>query len=113
MDDTATSTVDDLLAWSDAVFRAQQVGGVDLSSMVDIGPGGYGLGVIGVGPDGDCVFDGCPPDAAFDRWALNGDFPGASTRVLFDPATDTTLVVYLNRNALDLDEALIGFLDGR
>ena len=27
----------------------------------------------------------------FERWALNGDFPGASTRVVHDPATDTLL----------------------
>lgn len=107
----AMSTVDDLLAWSDAVFRRGRVGDVDLSAMRAIGPGGYGIGVIGVGPEGDCIFDGCPPDVSFDRWALNGDFPGASTRVLYDPATDTTLVVYLNRNSLDLDPALIGFLD--
>jgi D-alanyl-D-alanine carboxypeptidase len=107
----AVATVEDLLRWSDAVFRVGRVGGVDLAAMTDIGPGGYGLGVIGVGPDGDCVFDGCPPDARFDRWALNGDFPGASTRVLHDPTTDTTLVVFLNRNALDLDDALRQFLD--
>ncbi|MCB1261432.1 MAG: beta-lactamase family protein [Acidimicrobiales bacterium] len=109
----SVSTVEDLLAWADQLFRRRTLDGVDLAPMTEIGAGGYGLGVIGIGPTGDCVFDGCPPDATFDRLALNGDFPGASTRVLFDPATDTTLVVYLNRNALDLDEALIGFLDGR
>lgn len=57
----AVSTVDDLLGWSDAVFRRGRVGEVDLSALTDIGPGGDGLGVIGVGPDGDCIFDGCPP----------------------------------------------------
>ncbi|MBX3287071.1 MAG: beta-lactamase family protein [Actinobacteria bacterium] len=107
----ATSTVADLLAWSDVVFRQRRLGDVDLAPLAEIGPGGVGLGVIGVGADGDCVFDGCPPGAAFDRWALNGDFPGASTRVLHDPERDLTLVVFLNRNALDLDAPLIAFLD--
>ena len=109
----SVATVEDLVTWSDIAFRQRSLDGVDLTAMADIGPGGYGLGVIGVGPTGDCVFDGCPPDATFDRWALNGDFPGASTRVLYDPATDTTLVVFLNRNALDLDASLIAFLDQR
>lgn len=109
----ATSTIDDLLLWSDVVFRQRRAGEVDLSPMSAIGPGGYGLGVIGVGEDGDCVFDGCPPGARFDRWAVNGDFPGASTRVLHDPATDTTVIAFLNRNALDLDAALLDFLDRR
>lgn len=107
----AVSTVADLFAWSDVVFRQRRLGEVDLVPMAEIGIGGVGLGVIGVGPEGDCVFDGCPPGAGFDRWALNGDFPGASTRVLHDPERDLTLVVFLNRNDLDLDAPLIAFLD--
>ncbi len=109
----SVSTVEELVAWADVVFRQRRLDGVDLTAMAEISPGGYGLGVIGVGPTGDCVFEGCAPDATFDRLALNGDFPGASTRVLYDPATDTTLVVFLNRNALDLDATLLAFLDAR
>lgn len=109
----AIATVDDLLSWSEVVFRRQELEGVDLSAMTRIGPGGYGLGVIGIAPDGDCVFDGCPPGVRFGRWALNGDFPGSSTRVVHDPGTDTTVVVFLNRNALELDPALDALLDRR
>ena len=105
------STVPDLLTWSSVVLRDRSIGGMDLSSLSEIGPGGYGLGVIGVTADGDCVFDGCPAGAVFERLALNGDLPGSSTRILYDPATDVTLVVFLNRNALALDGPLIGFLD--
>lgn len=108
----AVSTVDDLFTWVDAALRARKVAGVDLSAMSDIGAGGYGLGVAGVTDDGACVFEGCPEDAEFTRLALNGDIPGASTRVLYDPATDATLLVYLNRNALELDAPMLAFLDG-
>lgn len=108
----AVSTVDDLLAWSDAVFRARMIDGTDLSAMTEITSGGYGLGVVGVTADGACVFDGCAPDQAFTRWGLNGDIPGSSTRVLYDPGTDATLFVYLNRDHLSLDGPTLAFLDG-
>ncbi len=108
----AVSTVDDLFTWVDAALRAREVAGVDLSAMSDIGDGGYGLGVAGVTNEGACVFEGCPENAEFTRLALNGDIPGASTRVLHDPATDATLVVHLNRNALELDAPMLAFLDG-
>lgn len=108
----AVSTLDDLLVWRDAVLREQAIDGVDVSAMTEIGPGGYGLGVAGVTEDGACIFDGCPPDPEFTRWGLNGDIPGSSTRVLHDPATDATLFVYLNRNALSLDEPTLAFLEG-
>jgi hypothetical protein len=79
--------------------------------MLDIDPGGYGLGVAGVTPSGTCIFEGCPAGATFERLALPGDTPGASTRIWYDPATDTVLLVYLNRNALSLDEPMAAFLD--
>lgn len=106
----AVSTLDDLLTWTDAVLRDHEIGGVDVAAMTDIGPGGYGLGVAGVTDDGACIFDGCAPDQAFTRWGLNGDIPGSSTRVLHDPATDATLVVYLDRNALELDGPMLDFV---
>ena len=108
----AVSILDDLLVWSDAVLREQRIGAVDVSAMTEIGPGGYGLGVAGVTDDGACIFEGCPPDQTFTRWGLNGDIPGSSTRLLHDPATDTTLFVYLDRNALELDGPLLDFLEG-
>lgn len=105
------SMVPDVFTWSSAVLRDRSIDGVDVSSLAEIDSGGYGLGVIGVTADGDCVFEGCPPDADFERLALNGDFPGSSTRVLYDPATDLTVFVYLDRNALALDQPVIDFLD--
>lgn len=108
----AVSTVGDLFTWVDTALRDQQLGAVDLISMSDISAGGYGLGVAGVSDDGACVFEGCPDGAEFTRLALNGDIPGASTRVLHDPATDATLLVYLNRNALELDAPMLAFLEG-
>ena len=107
----AVSTLDDLLRWRDAILREQSIDGVDVSAMTQIGPGGYGLGVAGVTADGACIFEGCPPGQEFTRWGLNGDIPGASTRVLYDPATDATLFVYLDRNALSLDEPTLAFLE--
>ncbi|MBL8778916.1 MAG: beta-lactamase family protein [Acidimicrobiales bacterium] len=108
----AVSTLDDLLTWRHAVLREQRIGGVDVSAMTEIGPGGYGLGVAGVTADGACIFEGCPPDQDFTRWGLNGDIPGSSTRVLHDPTTDATLFVYLDRNALSLDEPMLAFVEG-
>lgn len=109
----AVSTLDDLLVWADAVFRAQSIDGVDLSAMTEIQPGGYGLGVVGVTEDGACIFNGgCPDGAEFTRWAMNGEIPGSSTRLLHDPATDATLFVYLNRDAVALDGPMIDFLVG-
>lgn len=106
----AVSTIDDLLTWSDAVLRTQAIDGVDVAAMTAIGPGGYGLGVAGVTEDGACVFEGCPDGAEFTRLALNGDIPGSSTRLLYDPTTDATLFVYLNRNALELDGPMLDFV---
>lgn len=108
----AVSTVDDLLAWRDAVLRDQEIDGTDVSAMTDITPGGYGLGIVGVTADGACVFEGCPPGQTFTRWAMNGEIPGSSTRLLHDPETDATLFVYLNRDAVSLDGPMIEFLEG-
>ena len=105
------SDVDDMLEWANVIFRGRHLADVDLSPMLEIQPGGYGLGVAGVGESGTCVFDGCPPDETFTRFSLAGDFPGASTRIWYDPRTDTVLLVYLNRNALALDEPMAAFLD--
>jgi hypothetical protein len=102
--------MEDYLAWGDAVLRDQAIDGTSLREMSDIAPGGYGLGVVGVTDEGACVFDGCPPGSEFTRTSLNGDFPGSSTRLLYDPATDTLLAVYLNRNELALDEPMLAFL---
>ena len=106
----AVSTVDDLLRWTQAVLVERRIGDVDVSALSAIDAGGVGLGVLGVTPTGDCVFEGCPPGATFTRLAINGDTAGASTRILHDPATRTTLVVFLDRNGLDLDPSDLAFL---
>jgi len=107
----AVSDVTDLFRWADIVLRTRQLGDIDLSAMSVIQPGGYGLGVAGVtAREGTCVFDGCPANASFERLNLAGDIPGASTRVWYDPATDVTLLVYLNRNSLELDALMAAFL---
>lgn len=109
----AVSTVEDLFAWRDAVLRDRAISGTDVSAMTEITRGGYGLGVVGVTDTGACIFNGgCTDGDVFSRWGLNGDIPGSSTRLLHDPTTDSTLFVYLNRNALALDGPMLAFVDG-
>ncbi len=107
----AVSSMPDLLRWGDAVFRRHRLGSTDLGPMTEVAPGGYGLGVAGVTADGACVFDGCPAGARFERLELAGNMPGASTRLVYDPATDTLLGVYLNRAPTSIDRRLVAFLD--
>ena len=103
----AMSTVHDLLAWSDSLFRAQQMGDVSLSPLLEIEPGGSGLGVLGIDHEtGSCVFSQCPDDVDFEYLGLNGEAPGSAVRLWYDPATDTTLLIYLNRDGTSLDHSL-------
>lgn len=108
----SVSDLDDLLQWADTVYRTQRLGEVDISAMLTIDPGGYGLGVAGIDGTGTCIFDGCAPGTSFARFTLSGDTPGASTRIWYDPPTDTIVLVYLNRNALALDVPIAEFVDG-
>ena len=106
------STVSDLLTWGDALFRRHRLGSVDLSPMLEIGPGGYGLGVAGVDrAAGTCIFEGCPNDAVFEVFALNGEVSGSSTRLWYDPATDVMAFLYLNRDGSELDAPMFALLD--
>jgi D-alanyl-D-alanine carboxypeptidase len=61
-----------------------------------IGPGGTGLGVVGFGPAGACVFDGCPEGTRFARYGFAGNTDGAAVRVVHDPARDATVLVFAN-----------------
>jgi D-alanyl-D-alanine carboxypeptidase len=61
-----------------------------------IGPGGAGLGVIGFGPKGYCIFDGCPRGTRFARIGFAGNSPGVGVRVVRDPKRDTTVLVFTN-----------------
>lgn len=105
------SSADDLMRWGDALFRERRLGPVDLSPMLDVRPGGYGLGVAGVDrAAGSCVFEGCPAGAKFEVLALNGEVPGSSTRLWYDPSTDTLVLLYLNRDGSELDGPMLELL---
>ena len=107
----AMSSVPDLVVWARTVLHDRRLGRTDLASMSDIGAGGVGLGVIGVDLRfGDCVFDGCPADADFTVLAMNGELPGASTRLWYDTGHDVTVFVYLNRDDVSLDAPMLAVL---
>lgn len=61
-----------------------------------IGAGGAGIGIIGFGPKGYCIFDGCPPRTRYRRIGFAGNGPGVAVRVVYDPARDTTVLVFAN-----------------
>lgn len=61
-----------------------------------ISSGGAGLGIIGFGPRGYCIFDGCRRGTPFRRIGFAGNGPGTSVRVVYDPARDTTVLVFAN-----------------
>jgi D-alanyl-D-alanine carboxypeptidase len=61
-----------------------------------IGSGGAGIGIIGFGPHGYCIFDGCPRNTPFRRIGFAGNGPGVAVRVVYDPARDTTVLVFAN-----------------
>jgi D-alanyl-D-alanine carboxypeptidase len=61
-----------------------------------IDAGGAGLGVIGFTGSGACIFDGCPPGRRFPRLAFAGNGPGTAVRVVHDPRSDTTVLVFAN-----------------
>jgi D-alanyl-D-alanine carboxypeptidase len=61
-----------------------------------ISAGGAGLGIIGFGPRGYCIFDGCPPGVRFRRIGFAGNGPGVAVRVVYDPARDVTVLVFAN-----------------
>jgi D-alanyl-D-alanine carboxypeptidase len=63
-----------------------------------IGPGGAGLGIIGFGPAGYCIFDGCPRGVTFRRIGFAGKAQGVAVRVVHDPADDVTALVFANSN---------------
>jgi D-alanyl-D-alanine carboxypeptidase len=61
-----------------------------------IGSGGGGLGIIGFGPKGYCIFDGCRRGTPFRRIGFAGNMPGTAVRVVHDPRTDATVLVFAN-----------------
>jgi D-alanyl-D-alanine carboxypeptidase len=61
-----------------------------------IGPGGAGLGIIGFGPRGYCIFDGCKRGIEFRRIGFAGNGPAGAVRVVYDPGSDVTAFVFAN-----------------
>jgi hypothetical protein len=61
-----------------------------------IGPGGAGLGIIGFGPKGYCIFDGCPRRVDFARIGFAGNASGVAVRVVHDPGSDVTALIFAN-----------------
>jgi D-alanyl-D-alanine carboxypeptidase len=90
------SNAPDLLRFAQAFLR----GSFPSRRLADrarrIGRGGAGLGVIGFGPDGYCIFDGCPRRVVFRRIGFAGNTSGVAVRVVHDPGTDVTALVFAN-----------------
>jgi CubicO group peptidase (beta-lactamase class C family) len=94
----------DLITWGNALLRDDSVLGPELSKQAqEIGPGGTGLGVLGAISTGYCVFFGCPQDASFTGVGGSGSLPGARTQLLYDPATDSVLLVFANRSPANIE----------
>ncbi len=93
------STAGDLVAWGNALLRRPGLlspAGTALAGRV--GPGGTGVGTIGLTPTGPCVFDlsGCPAGSVFTAVGGFGDGLGAAVALVYDPASDSTLAVFVN-----------------
>jgi D-alanyl-D-alanine carboxypeptidase len=99
------STPADLLSWSNQYFRAMTRGVSDLeTSVFQINPTGTGLGVLGFANDGFCVFYGCRPHVMFIGVGANGEVPGGSAQVLYNPVDDFTVVTLANADQLNLGD---------
>jgi len=97
------STPTDLLSWSTPYFRAMTRGVRDLrTSPFRINPTGTGLGVLGVANNGYCVFSGCQPHAMYIGVGANGEVPGGSAQVLYNPVDDYTVVTLANADQVNL-----------
>jgi D-alanyl-D-alanine carboxypeptidase len=91
-----TSSAPDILAFAEVFLRGdfpnRRLGRV----AKEINAGGAGLGIIGFTEKGACIFDGCPPGRRFPRRAFAGNGLGTAVRVVHDPRTDTTVLVFAN-----------------
>jgi D-alanyl-D-alanine carboxypeptidase len=90
------SDAPDLLTFAKAFLRGDFPNRRLGRAVKRIDPGGAGLGVIGFTGKGACIFDGCPPGRHFPRLAFAGNGPGTAVRVVHDPRTDTTVLVFAN-----------------
>jgi D-alanyl-D-alanine carboxypeptidase len=108
------STVPDLLTWGQVFLRDRTVVDRALTDEAfTIGSFGTGLGVIGFAEGhGFCVFDGCPPGADFRGVGGPGQAPGASTVLVHDRPTDTTVALVVARDSIPgLDELVQSVLE--
>jgi D-alanyl-D-alanine carboxypeptidase len=90
------SDAPDLLTFAEAFLRGDFPNHRLGRAAKRIDAGGAGLGVIGFTEKGTCIFDGCPPGRRFPRLAFAGNGPGTAVRVVHDPRTDTTVLVFAN-----------------
>ncbi len=98
----------DLITWGNALLRDKTVLGPDLSTEAHkIAEGGTGLGVLGFGSTGFCMFSGCAPGTTFTAFGGTGSVPGARTVLLYDAASDSILMVFANRTPADLDTIVV------
>lgn len=90
------STAPDLLRFAQAFLRGPFPTRPLATRARRIGAGGAGLGIIGFGPSGYCIFDGCRRGTEFRRIGFAGNGPGVAVRVVRYPRTDTTVLIFAN-----------------
>lgn len=90
------STAPDVLRFADIFLRGSFPTRRLAQEARRIGSGGAGLGIIGFGSRGYCIFDGCRRGTAFHRLGFAGNGPGTAVRVVYDPARDMTVLVFAN-----------------
>jgi D-alanyl-D-alanine carboxypeptidase len=90
------SDAPDLLRFATAFLRGSFPTRALAREAREIDRGGAGLGVIGFGRRGYCIFDGCNPGTKFRRIGFAGNGMGTAVRVVRDPKRDTTVLVFAN-----------------
>jgi D-alanyl-D-alanine carboxypeptidase len=91
------STVHDLMAWAERDLRDGSFPTRALNREARrIDAGGAGLGLLGFGRHGYCIFDGCPKRERFTGVGFAGNGQGMAVRVVHDPRRDVTVLVFAN-----------------
>ena len=88
----------DVVTWGNALLRDGSVLGADLTHQAHtLGSGDTGLGVVGFARNGICAASSCPTPTASTPFGHAGSLPGASSLLLYDPGSDTVIVIFTNR----------------
>jgi len=88
----------DVVTWGNALLRDGSVLGADLTRQAHtLGSGDTGLGVVGFARNGICAASSCPTPTASTPFGHAGSLPGASSLLLYDPGSDTVIVIFTNR----------------